>query len=121
MAKPQTAAAVIDSLKHYMLLKKWWVEVALLMPDHLHAFISFAPDQRMKEVVKAWKRYLARTQKINWQDGFFDHRLRTDKSANEKWHYILNNPMVDGLVSDPKDWPYIYRIGDSPQGPDLSL
>lgn len=43
---------------------------------------------------------------IQWQDGFFDHRLRTDESAAEKGNYIRMNPVRAGLVENPEAWPY---------------
>jgi REP element-mobilizing transposase RayT len=37
------------------------------MPDHLHALLSFAPDQSMSEVIRDWKRFHARTNQVIWQ------------------------------------------------------
>jgi len=37
----------------------------------------------------------------HWQDGFFDHLLRSDESYGEKWNYVLQNPVRAGLVSVP--------------------
>ena len=77
------------------------------MPDHLHALISFPEISKMEKTIRDWKRYVAKETKIIWQDGFFDHRVRSKKSAREKWRYIFNNPVRKGLVSDPEDWPYV--------------
>jgi len=40
------------------------------------------------------------------QKDFFEHRLRSDESAQEKSDYILVNPVRAGLVPKPEDWPY---------------
>jgi len=52
----------------------------------------------MDKVVSAWKRYLARQESIQWQRDFFDHRLRSRESLNQKSEYILQNPVRAGLV-----------------------
>jgi hypothetical protein len=60
----------------------------------------------MRKCFADWKRWLASRQKINWQDGFFDHRLRNIESAVEKANYIRMNPVRAGLVDNPLEWPY---------------
>ena len=45
-------------------------------------------------------------QKPHWQEGFFDHVLRSAESYAQKWEYVLMNPVRAGLVNDPDDWPY---------------
>ena len=87
----------------------WWVHLLLLMPDHLHMLVSFPDDQRMDKVVSAWKRYLARQESIQWQRDFFDHRLRSQESLNQKSEYILQNPVRAGLVQAAGEWPYVWR------------
>jgi REP element-mobilizing transposase RayT len=81
---------------------------ALLMPDHLHALASFPTDDTMAKVVTAWKKYTARTHRISWQRGFFDHRLRRDESLRDKEEYIRQNPMRAGLVGQDESWPYVW-------------
>ena len=78
------------------------------MPDHLHALISFPPEALMEKTVRDWKRYVAKETGIRWQDGFFDHRLRSDASFEEKVGYIRMNPVRAGLVLRMKDWPYVW-------------
>ena len=78
------------------------------MPDHLHALISFPYDQRMKQIIADWKRFLATRLQIDWQRDFFDHRLRRDESFVEKADYIRANPVRAELVSRSEDWPYFW-------------
>jgi putative transposase len=60
----------------------------------------------MTSTMRNWKRGTARFQGVEWQEGFFDHRLRTDEEANEKWHYIRRNPVVKNLCATEGDWPW---------------
>ena len=82
----------------------WQCRLLLAMPDHLHALILFEGEKRMLDVMKDWKRWTARTLKIDWQDGFFDHRLRNQNSAMQKRDYILQNPVRAELATIPDDW-----------------
>lgn len=45
-----------------------------------------------------------------WQDGFFDHLLRSGESYSEKWNYVRMNPVRAGLVERPEDWPFAGEI-----------
>jgi hypothetical protein len=46
----------------------------------------------------------------HWQKGFFDHVLRSSESYDEKWQYVLQNPVRAELVSRNEDWPYQEEI-----------
>ena len=71
----------------------WWPHVFLLMPDHLHALISFPPSGKpLQQVVSQWKEWTAKRHGIVWQRDFFEHRLRQDESRREKADYILRIP-----------------------------
>jgi putative transposase len=41
-----------------------------------------------------------------WQEGFFDHVLRSDESYSQKWNYVRENPVRAGLVKSVEEWPY---------------
>jgi hypothetical protein len=40
-----------------------------------------------------------------WEEGFFDHVLRSDESYSQKWNYVRENPVRAGLVKSVEDWP----------------
>lgn len=81
--KPELASRLLDAARRYHELGRWWCELLLLMPDHLHAIAAFPSEPGMSEVLRNWKRGTARFQHVQWQDGYFDHRLRTEKEARE--------------------------------------
>jgi REP element-mobilizing transposase RayT len=87
----------------------WFAHLFLLMPDHVHALLSFPPNRRSIEgVVLDWKRRVARETGVVWQRDFFEHRLRSFESWREKADYILANPVRAGLVTRTEDWPYVW-------------
>ena len=84
----------------------------VLMPDHVHLFVSGDEGFVLGRWVGELKQALARANSWSkssgqlWQEGFFDHVLRSDESMSEKWEYIRQNPVRAALVNDPEDWPY---------------
>jgi REP element-mobilizing transposase RayT len=83
------------------------------MPDHVHLFVAFPPEgMTLPEWIKALKSMLGKqllrlgTQKPHWQEGFFDHVLRSAESYLQKWEYIRMNPVRAGLCKEAEEWPY---------------
>jgi REP element-mobilizing transposase RayT len=107
---PSLGGTVLNSAVFYEQSMQWHITLLLLMPDHLHAVLSFAPDKSMSEVVRNWKRFHSRTNDVKWQDGYFDHRLRLDERGDqlsEKLNYIRQNPVAAGLCERAGDWRWI--------------
>ena len=94
-----------------------WVGAYVIMPDHLHLFVSM-DDQRI--MLGAWIKSLKNTgskalrsngiPSPHWQKTFFDHLLRSGESYSEKWSYVRENPERAGLVSKTEDWPFMGEI-----------
>ena len=116
---PALARRILDSAKFYEAKQRWHVTLFLLMPDHLHAILSFARDKSMSEVIRDWKHFHTRTKQVMWQEGYFDHRLRNDKRGTQlsaKLNYIRQNPVAAGLCAKAEDWPWVidpFREGGS--------
>ena len=75
--------ALPDSAKFYETKARWHITLFLLMPDHLHALLSFESDESMSSVVGDWKRFQSNRHGIVWQEGYFDHRLRDDERGEQ--------------------------------------
>ena len=88
----------------------------VLMPDHLHVFVSANGSKSLSRWVGSLKNCLAsRWRKMGnvgpyWQSGFFDHVLRARESYNEKWTYVELNPVRAGLVADSSEWPFAGEV-----------
>jgi hypothetical protein len=107
LALPERWRAILDSVSFREQRGDWQWRLILAMPDHLHGIVTFPQQFRMRKAVGDWKRWLATQEKIEWQDGFFDHRLRSLESAVEKANYIRMNPSRAGLIEDAALWPYV--------------
>jgi putative transposase len=85
----------------------------VLMPDHIHVFVLF-PSSRitLAKWLQSLRSNIGKTllrigfQKPHWQEGFFDHVLRSSESYSQKWDYVRMNPVRAGLVQAPEEWPY---------------
>jgi REP element-mobilizing transposase RayT len=109
LCHPETGSKLLDLIRDYHHRQCWNVELVVLMPDHLHAILSVPGGRSLSTVVASWKRLATKRFGISWQRGFFDHRLRSASSAQQKWKYVMQNPVRAGLASDPVDWPYVLR------------
>ncbi len=85
----------------------------VIMPDHIHLFVAFPADGlQLTGWTKALKSVLGKAllqtgvRKPHWQEGFFDHVLRSSESYSQKWDYVRQNPVRAGLVEEPDDWPW---------------
>ena len=88
----------------------WLVGRYVIMPDHVHLFV--APGQP-ELALENWVRYRKSqfTQghgepEHRWQAGFWDTRLRTGESYDDKWEYVRGNPVRHRLVEHAEEWPF---------------
>jgi REP element-mobilizing transposase RayT len=102
------SAAIWESVAFRQKRGDWFVHLWLLMPDHLHALITFPKDCEFMKVLANWKEIVAKRTTTRWQRDFFDHRLRSDESLQEKANYIRENPVRKGLVTKPEDWKFVW-------------
>jgi len=93
--------------------KSWLVGRYVIMPDHIHLF--YAPGVNPAEPLDQWVRYWKNLASKNWprpnehpiwQRDFWDTQLRRHENYDEKWDYILENPVRAGLVKQSEDWPF---------------
>ena len=117
LARPEIAGPLFETVRHRQEKFLWWPHLFLLMPDHLHALLSFPPSGKpLATVVSQWKEWTAKTIGLCWQRDFFEHRLRHDESRCQKADYILQNPVRKKFVAQPEVWPFVYFAdGQRPQ------
>ena len=84
----------------------------VIMPEHIHLFLALPPDTSLQAWVQSIKNVLGKTlltlghDKPHWQEGFFDHLLRSGESYSLKWDYVRQNPVRANLSPTPEAWPY---------------
>jgi REP element-mobilizing transposase RayT len=109
--------------------KRIQLHAAVVMPDHVHLLLTPLQDQHdwphaLPAILKLIKRVSARSvnRLLNcsgpvWREESFDHVLRSAESLAEKLEYIRQNPVRQGLVQRPEDYPWLW-IEPSPCGAD---
>ena len=99
---------------------KFELYALVVMPDHVH--LALVPICRphgpipIAETMQAIKgasahgidKLLNRRGKV-WQEESFDRALRKEEQFEVKLYYMLENPVRAGLVSNPLDYPWIWR------------
>jgi putative transposase len=81
----------------------------VIMPDHVHLFAAFPIDGiTLRSWVQLLRTVMGKTllrigiQKPHWQEGFFDHLLRSYESYSQKWEYVRMNPYGQNFVRLPR-------------------
>ena len=112
LAKDEVHTAFILFAKRAEETSNVAVERYVVMPDHVHLFIRGDYNFRLGPWIGALKQALAKASKLSrakgqiWEEGFFDHILRSNESYAQKWNYVRENPVRAGLVKSTADWPY---------------
>ena len=110
LSRRETAQVLVDAWTH---ADRWLVGRYVIMPDHVHLFCAplSNPPMPLKKWVYFWRAEVTRQwpfphEKPVWQRDFFDRQLRSVDSYQQKWFYVLHNPVRAGLVAHPEDWPF---------------
>jgi putative transposase len=117
LCRAEVSSVLFEAVEFRQEKGSWHVHLLVGMPDHLHMLVSFPHDEEMKKAISNFKEITAKKASIEWQRDFFDHRLRSHESFDEKAHYIRMNPVRKGLVSRIEDWPYMWMPTDGAAGP----
>jgi REP element-mobilizing transposase RayT len=108
--------------------KKYELYVAVIMPDHVHLILTPLINKQSREVFslieimrgikgasgRSINRRMARHGAV-WQEESFDHVLRSSEGLDAKVEYLLQNPVRKGLVSDWREYRWVWHRQDRPQ------
>ena len=111
LCNEETARSIFGAASNYHDRHRWYIHLLLLMPDHLHALISFPKIESMSQVIRSWKHYLSKQHGLKWQRDYFDHRIRDHAGLQEKGAYIRANPVRAGFVANPGQWRFVWAPG----------
>lgn len=110
LANDQATQLIIDA---WQAADFWCVGRYVIMPDHLHLFCApnRLPPQPLKSWIAFWRNRVTRAwpnrdQIPLWQREYWDRQLRRGESYDQKWNYLVNNPVRHGLVARAEEWPY---------------
>ena len=98
---------------------EWLVGRYVIMPNHIHFFCapSSFDSVSLAKWITFWKGTSTRCmpqemQRPVWQKEYWDRLLRSGESYDQKWEYVVNNPVRAGLVSRAEDGPYAGELNE---------
>ena len=118
-----TAKLLIETLDHYRNQGKFLLYEFVIMPDHLHALLTPAPEislERAVQFIKGGFSYRLKSGRV-WQPSFTNHRVRDWEDYEQHREYIWFNPVRAHLVKKPHEYPYssaaaLMRLDPFPPG-----
>ncbi len=114
LADASAQKILLETWRRSTELDGWFVGRYVIMPDHVHLFAKHALEAKsLPEWMKTWKsitarRFLALGMGVApvWQPDYFDRFVRTSAAYEQKWDYLLQNPVRRGLCTRQEDWPF---------------
>jgi len=107
------ANAAIAQIQKTCDLEMFVVLAYCVMPDHVHLVVQGLTDRselrRFVRLAKQRVEYVARTQfqvAHLWQQGYYDHILRSRHAVEDAVRYVLENPVRAGLAKRVGEYPF---------------
>lgn len=89
----------------------WRVRTWVVMPDHMHALIQLGEAASLSNCIRLFKGRLSsalRRDGVAWQDGYYEHQMRSYEDRLPVFLYIFLNPYRAQLLSPLEKWPGYY-------------
>ena len=89
----------------------WALRCLTVMPDHVHLFFTLGERLTLSQAVARLKtktHAFVRPLSTDWQDNFYDHKIRPSDSIESVMRYIYLNPYQAGLIQQIDKWPHFY-------------
>ena len=113
--KPGYAKAATDMLAQAALKTGAQLWCGVIMPDHAHMLVNADEGKSPLDVGACFKRLTTlRLRSLGFADTLWQRRVhdrgirREFSNAVAAVHYVLDNPVRQGLVSRWDEWPYTY-------------
>jgi REP element-mobilizing transposase RayT len=102
-------AAIVSEEIRYFDLRRYYLLVWSVMPNHVHVVFTLTPGERLERVIHSWKSFTAKAaNKLLerrgefWQEGYYDRSIRDPRQLARTVDYVIRNPANAGL----SDWPF---------------
>jgi len=97
----------LETLYHYREQKKYLLHEFVIMPDHVHALITPAPEislERAVQFIKGGFSYRLGKGATPWQASFTNHRIRDVADYDQHRTYIHRNPVRARLAASASEF-----------------
>lgn len=113
------SSEICMTLGNYVNQGRIFVGAFVVMPDHWHALLATRQGKPISEVMKSLNHWISRrtqaalrAQGCQWQEGFYDIRMRSLKQFQFVRNYIEANPVRAELTEDKKEWRWSTANGE---------
>ena len=103
------AQLLLEVLMEQRIRNRLHLHAFVLMPDHLHAILTPAPDVSLEKAVQFIKGNFSHRLKSKlpvWTPSFNETQIRDLESFESRRRYILDNPVRAKLVATAEEFPY---------------
>jgi putative transposase len=121
--RDSTSRLLLLTLAHDREQGKFLLNEFVIMPDHVHALLTPAPQlslERVMQFIKGGFSYRLKSHGPVWQESFTNHRVRDFEDYENHRRYIQMNPVRARLAECAELYPYssaagVMRIDPVPQ------
>lgn len=109
LVQPSVAGAITSALERMERDGDADLVAYTVMPDHVHLLASLTGRLSLSRLVgkfKALTELAMRAGCLQWQENFFDHRLRPEDRTGDYALYVFLNPYRAGLICHDEVWPW---------------
>jgi putative transposase len=102
------------TLAHYREQGRFLLHEFVIMPDHVHALLTPAPQislERVMQLIKGGFSYRLKFRGLVWQEGFTNHRVHDFEDYENHRRYIHMNPVRALLAERAELYPYSSAAG----------
>jgi putative transposase len=103
------AQLLLDVLMEQRVKNRFHLHAFVLMPDHMHAILTPAPDVSLEKAVQFIKGNFSHRLKSKfpvWTPSFNETQVRNSEDFESFRRYILQNPVRAKLVAIGEEFPY---------------
>jgi putative transposase len=100
---------MLDVLQHYRAQGKFELHAFVVMPDHIHALITPAPDvslEKAMQFIKGGFSFRQKSKRDVWERSYNEVQILERVKFEACVRYVEQNPVKAGLCVVPEEYPF---------------
>lgn len=114
---------VLENWKYWN-QKRYQLWAIVIMPTHVHVLLTplclekgdYYSLEKIIHTAKSWTAHQLKKKRnhqgVVWQDERYDRIVRDEGEFMEKWNYILENPIKEGLAEKGEDYRWYFGYSE---------
>jgi putative transposase len=102
---------IVESFGYALQRERIYLGAFVVMPDHWHALFAVREPWTLPKFMHSLMSHVAAETSShlhfhgsNWQDSYYETRVRTERQFRYIAHYIEQNPVKKEWVENPAEW-----------------